>query len=140
MLCYARFKEPVPSFQTSVRLWRIHQRENMFYSKSFTNLLHFFVFKLQSIIHEYPTASPEDTIDIVSVGLTNRFAFLFLIGTAMVNPVSISIAVNTYLFPLLLGRCIGPTRSMHMSHFAYTCKMRYPLNLVLENSKYLWFY
>ena len=29
---------------------------------------------------------------------------------------------------------------IHMSHFAYACKMRYPLNLVLENSKYLWFY
>ena len=28
----------------------------------------------------------------------------------------------------------------HMSHFAYTCKMRYPLNLVLENIEYLWFY
>ena len=29
---------------------------------------------------------------------------------------------------------------LHMSHFAYTCKMRYPLNLVLEKSEYLWFY
>ena len=29
---------------------------------------------------------------------------------------------------------------MHMSHFAYACKMRYPLNLVLESWKYLWFY
>ena len=28
----------------------------------------------------------------------------------------------------------------NMSHFAYACKMRYPLNLVLENSEYLWFY
>ena len=27
-----------------------------------------------------------------------------------------------------------------MSHFAYVCKMRHPLNLVLENSEYLWFY
>ena len=27
-----------------------------------------------------------------------------------------------------------------MSHFAYACKMRCPLNLVLENSEYLWFY
>ena len=27
-----------------------------------------------------------------------------------------------------------------MSHFANACKMRYPLNLVLENSEYLWFY
>ena len=27
-----------------------------------------------------------------------------------------------------------------MSHFAYACKMRYPLNLVLESWKYLWFY
>ena len=25
----------------------------------------------------------------------------------------------------------------HMSHFAYACKMRYPLNLVLENIEYL---
>ena len=27
-----------------------------------------------------------------------------------------------------------------MSHFAYACKMRCPLNLVLESWKYLWFY
>ena len=26
------------------------------------------------------------------------------------------------------------------SHFSYACKMRYPLNLVLENCKYLWFF
>ena len=31
-------------------------------------------------------------------------------------------------------------RWFHMSHFAYACKMRCPLNLVLENSEYLWFY
>ena len=29
---------------------------------------------------------------------------------------------------------------LNMSHFAYACKMRCPLNLVLENSEYLWFY
>ena len=29
---------------------------------------------------------------------------------------------------------------MCMSHFAYACKMRYPLNLVLESWEYLWFY
>ena len=28
----------------------------------------------------------------------------------------------------------------NMSHFSYACKMRYPLNLVLENCEYLWFY
>ena len=28
----------------------------------------------------------------------------------------------------------------YMSHFSYSCKMRYPLNLVLENWEYLWFY
>ena len=27
-----------------------------------------------------------------------------------------------------------------MSHFSYACKMQYPLNLVLENCEYLWFY
>ena len=31
-------------------------------------------------------------------------------------------------------------RYIDMSHFAYVCKMRCQLNLVLENSKYLWFY
>ena len=29
---------------------------------------------------------------------------------------------------------------MYMSHFAYACKMRCPLNLVLESWEYLWFY
>ena len=29
------------------------------------------------------------------------------------------------------------TNTMNMSHFAYACKMRYPLNLVLENIEYL---
>ena len=28
----------------------------------------------------------------------------------------------------------------NMSHFAYACKMWYPLNLVLESWEYLWFY
>ena len=27
-----------------------------------------------------------------------------------------------------------------MSHFSYACKMPCPLNLVLENCEYLWFY
>ena len=26
---------------------------------------------------------------------------------------------------------------INMSHFSYSCKMRYPLNLVLENCEYL---
>ena len=30
--------------------------------------------------------------------------------------------------------------NIHMSHFSYACKMWYPLNLMLEKSKYLWFY
>ena len=28
----------------------------------------------------------------------------------------------------------------YMSHFSYACKMRYPINLLLENCEYLWFY
>ena len=28
----------------------------------------------------------------------------------------------------------------YMSHFSYVCKMRYPLNLVLESWEYLWSY
>ena len=30
--------------------------------------------------------------------------------------------------------------NLDMSHFTYACKMRYPLNLVLESWEYLWFY
>ena len=33
-----------------------------------------------------------------------------------------------------------PFHKIHMSHFAYACKMWCPLNLVLEKSEYLWFY
>ena len=29
---------------------------------------------------------------------------------------------------------------MYMSHVSYACKMRYPLNLVLESWEYLWSY
>ena len=43
-----------------------------------------------------------------------------------------------FLFPLQGLKC--RTTHLYLSHFAYTCKMRYPLNLVLENSEYLWFY
>ena len=39
-----------------------------------------------------------------------------------------------------ISSIIFKTRDIYMSHFSYTCKMRYPLNLVLENCKYLWFY
>ena len=35
---------------------------------------------------------------------------------------------------------VNKFQEMYMSHFAYACKMRCPLNLVLENSEYLWFY
>ena len=32
---------------------------------------------------------------------------------------------------------VDGNNNMNMSHFAYVCKMRYPLNLVLENIEYL---
>ena len=35
------------------------------------------------------------------------------------------------------NKCV---EEINMSHFAYACKMRCPLNLVLEKSEYLWFY
>ena len=31
-------------------------------------------------------------------------------------------------------------QNINMSHFSYACKMRYLLNLVLENWEYLWYY
>ena len=35
---------------------------------------------------------------------------------------------------------LGDIHKIYMSHFSYACKMRYPLNLVFENLKYLQFY
>ena len=34
-------------------------------------------------------------------------------------------------------KTFGTNSEIYMSHFAYAWKMRYPLNLVLENSEYL---
>ena len=36
--------------------------------------------------------------------------------------------------------CGAMKGNLQMSHFAYTCKMQYPLNLVFESREYLWFY
>ena len=41
---------------------------------------------------------------------------------------------------LIVSFCVKITQGKYMSHFAYACKMRYLLNLVLEKSEYLWFY
>ena len=46
--------------------------------------------------------------------------------------------VNDYLVLSYHIHC--PKQENHMSHFAYACKMRYPLNLVLKSWEYLWFY
>ena len=47
--------------------------------------------------------------------------------------------------PLVCGSKISGAQTQHvdyiyMSHFTYMCKMQYPLNLVLQNCEYLWFY
>ena len=41
---------------------------------------------------------------------------------------------------LLTSLHCGFWDSLYMSHFSYVCKMRYPLNLVLESWEYLWSY
>ena len=41
-----------------------------------------------------------------------------------------------YLF-YVIAMCYS---NIYTSHFSYACKMRCPLNLVLENCEYLWFY
>ena len=48
------------------------------------------------------------------------------------------ISSNHRLFTALTALVERPIKDM--SHFAYACKMRYPLNLVLESWEYLWFY
>ena len=35
---------------------------------------------------------------------------------------------------------VNGKKEIYMSHFSYVCKMRYPLNLVLESWQYLWSY
>ena len=53
-----------------------------------------------------------------------------------------SVINKQILLDLLLDVCEDVIVSVkyYMSHFAYACKMRCPLNLVLENSEYLCFY
>ena len=48
-----------------------------------------------------------------------------------------------YFCPIIRGKkCLlaSVAYRKYMSHFANACKMRAPLNLVLENIEYLWFY
>ena len=48
---------------------------------------------------------------------------------------------GSYYFSCNINQLSKSENSLkYMSHFAYACKMRYPLNLVLEKSEYLWFY
>ena len=74
-------------------------------------------------------------------------AKIILGKTLLVQPVRVTVDYTGYIVesyhvnyslqePNIKSRCVH----MHMSHFAYACKMRCPLNLVLENSEYLWFY
>ena len=54
-------------------------------------------------------------------------------------------ATGCYAGHIHWQRCYtrGESQGMYityMSYFAYACKIRCPLNLVLENSEYLWFY
>ena len=49
-------------------------------------------------------------------------------------------SVNIDSIECIRDPCLVSTVSTYMSHFAYVCKMRYPLNLVLESWEYLWFY
>ena len=58
---------------------------------------------------------PKTQYTLSLYALQTVVAFLSGIATAMVNPVSMSITVNTYLFPLLLCGCIGPTRSIQIN-------------------------
>ena len=39
-----------------------------------------------------------------------------------------------------LNQGLRSDTSYYISHFSYSCKMQCPLNLVLENCEYLWFY
>ena len=45
-------------------------------------------------------------------------------------------------YELAVMKCLllALPKNFDMSHFAYACKMRYPINLVLETWEYLWFY
>ena len=57
-------------------------------------------------------------------------------------PLLIYLIIHNLVSAHCLHTCILSMSSVycletHMSHFAYACKMRYPLNLVLENIEYL---
>ena len=57
------------------------------------------------------------------------------INPSQISPTGIIAIVISVL--VLVGKCFRDTIYadnwyIHMSHFAYACKMRYPLNLVLE--------
>ena len=73
------------------------------------------------------------------------FQFKIIIAKTYEQPSDVvnSVAHNTCIVVITRTKvhCSAEKIDMlYMSHFAYACKMRYPLNLVLESWKYLWFY
>ena len=60
--------------------------------------------------------------------------------TLLVYPIIHNLVSAHCLHTCILSMSSVYCLEMHMSHFAYACKMQCPLNLVLENSEYLWFY
>ena len=69
---------------------------------------------------------------ITNKGMTNNFQ-LFPQIPPIASFATKQIEIDLVMFFI-------PCSWIYMSHFSYSCKMRYPLNLVLENWEYLWFY
>ena len=89
----------------------------------------FFVpFQVTARVKKSKTAKGKDDIDIKNIQANSIIPGNFFINNA-VKDVSLWPSANHKVNSLL-----------NMSHFAYACKMRCPLNLVLENSEYLWYY
>ena len=63
-----------------------------------------------------------------------------LVGSVLKHDVCDRKSLVKQIFSTLANEMKYPEKKKYMSHFSYACKMRYPLNLVLENCEYLWFY
>ena len=48
--------------------------------------------------------------------------------------------IALFIIAVIFGLWLLKKVLKYVSHFSYACKMRYPLNLVLESWEYLWFY
>ena len=109
------------------------------YKSQFQDLRHQFIWGIKLISWELHRQNLDNYLHVVLLSFrpfVRLGSGLFLAGVSFIASALLQLAIDVSFVHDVSEIYIY----IYMSHFAYACKMWYPLNLVLENIEYLWFY